>query len=381
MALAWNVSLVGVCLLVAKPAIPNCSCLPVFLTQWLSRALCFLPAALKLIVDLLSSAWAQKSPISPELGIPVQLHSGQHSTYTCTGLFHLKAYQVKAGAMWGHLNYTHPETCLQRASRAPTLEISSCSAILKTTATQIERETCAFLLPFIWLPPLLPGNSRALLGQKKIFQSTNLSEPRGEESSWLEASFSTRREGSCSVLKSVAACPRVKVDLMLHKWTVSCLSLLHSTLKQCCLCAWSSNRKESSLPGKGHSRHGWEQADLAAFWEVTLPLVLCGVITRVLGHSCIPVGCSLSVWAKKVTKGPGWTRGHLDKTTLTLSTISATLAPARHCSHAPWSAIISQCQSSVCWYQSLVSSRCTGSICGVNESVQNKIGFSSSFLI
>lgn len=118
---------------------------------------------------------------------------------------------------------------------------------------------------------------------------------KGEKSSWFEASFSTHREGSCSVLKSVAACPRVKVDLMLHKRTVSCLSLLHSTLKQCCLCAWSSNRKESSLPGKGHSTHGWEQADLTAFWEVTLPLVLCGGITRVLGHSCIPVGCSLSV--------------------------------------------------------------------------------------
>lgn len=203
MALAWNVSLVGVCLLVAKPAIPNCSCLPVFLTQWLSRALCFLPAALKLIVDLLSSAWAQKSPISPELGIPVQLHSGQHSTYTCTGLFHLKAYQVKAGAMWGHLNYTHPETCLQRASRVPTLEISSCSAILKTTATQIERETCAFLLPFIWLPPLLPGNSRALLGKKNLPEYQSLRAKGGRKQLVRGQLFHTQRgQLLCSEISS-----------------------------------------------------------------------------------------------------------------------------------------------------------------------------------
>lgn len=40
---------------------------------------------------------------------------------------------------------------------------------------------------------------------------------KGGKSSWFEASFSTHREGSCSVLKSVAACPRVKVGLMLHK--------------------------------------------------------------------------------------------------------------------------------------------------------------------
>lgn len=207
MALAWNVSLVDVCLLVAEPAIPNCSCLPVFLTQWLSRALCFILAALELIVDLLSSAWAQKSPISPELGIPVQLHSGQHSTYTCTGLFHLKAYQVKAGAMWGHLNYTHPETCLQRASRAPTLEISPCSALLQTTTTQIEREICAFLLPFIWLPPLLPGNSRALLGKKKKKRKSSrvpISQSQGGKKQlvWGQLFHTQRGQLLCSEISS-----------------------------------------------------------------------------------------------------------------------------------------------------------------------------------
>lgn len=114
----------------------------------------------------------------------------------------------------------------------------------------------SFYLP----PPFL-----AIQGHYRVTKSSRvpISKPEKEKkktSGWSPAC--PQRESSCSTLKSGAACPRRKVDLVVHKRTairpISAPQPFRTMLFMC-----KADKKQAKFSARQRSlQHGWGQANL-----------------------------------------------------------------------------------------------------------------------